>query len=1126
MSNFSFLEGRQEFSKFSKAAIDAERVYSTSASLCAIGCRMALEQAVTWVYEMDQSITTPYQKNLSSLVYEESFKNLVGEDVWNGLPLIVKLGNQAAHTNKVIKQYDVLPALRALFSFIQWIDYSYGSDYEVRQFDAKAIPKEKVDVDPEKFKAQAKELEEKTAQIEELRKKCAELAAQYAAAKPINQRSRDYQPENLTEFETRKCYIDVELRELGWRLKGEPDPNVEEEYVVRGMTGVDTDSGRADYVLFGKDGKPLAVVEAKRTCKDPNSGLNQAREYANCLEKMFGRRPFIFTTNGLETYFWDDLSSPQRRVSGLYSEEDLEKFMARRDLKKNLADVTIDPRITDRPYQQSAIRAVCDQLSKNVRRHLLVMATGTGKTRTAASLVDVLIRAGHVSNVLFLADRTALVKQAKDAFKNYLPDMSLCNLCEDKDDRTARVVFSTYPTMLNAIDSSRTKDGAKMFTPARFDLIIIDESHRSIFKKYKAIFNYFDAVLVGLTATPSVDVDRNTYDFFELEEGVPTYAYDYETAVEIDHVLVPYYNYEIKKKFLTSGIKYDELSDEDRERFEEAFEDEEFVPQVIAPSEINKTLFNIDTIDEVLQDLMERGIKIEGGDKLGKTIIFAQNKKHAEVIIQRFNKLFPEYKGSFAQRVLCDDSYVQTTIDAFKNPNKEPYIAVSVDMMDTGVDVPECVNLVFFKKVFSKTKFWQMIGRGTRLAPDLVCFDQHDGEYIGKRRFLIFDYCGNFEFFRAQANGFKPKSAIKPLTERIFTQKIQLIAALQAREYAGEPYQELRNSLIATCRTQIAYLNFSLAKVKEHKRQVDHFKQENAFNELSETDQADAIHHLAPIVPDEELDEFAKRFDGLIYGLMISSIGATENFKGFKSRLCKIAEMLEAKSAIPQVAAKMSEIKKINTEEYWEKKDILEFERTRRELRDLVKFTDDEGEERKTVFTHLKDPTIDRIEGKPLPPPTDLENYKKKVNRYFLEHSDDPVIQKLKHNQPLTQEDYDELERILTEELGNKEDYERNFGVIPFGLLARRIVKLDHDAALQAFSIFINDRALNHQQIEFVNKVVMYLEKNGYMEVNDLSKPPFDKPGPFTDLFSDQIRGELVGAINAVRNNATVVKPA
>lgn len=666
MSNFGFLKTKKEYALFSPACVEAEKIYASAPAMCAVGCRKALELAVKWVYAADKTMKMPYKDNLQSLIHEPSFRFAVDSNTWGKLPFTIKLGNLAVHTERSVQPSDALASLKGLFEFVQWIDYCYGSDYQERVFDENLIPAEKVAVDTRKIRVQESLLDEKEAEIEALRKQIEQMSAQYTAEKEKHQQERSFQPEDLSEFQTRKIYIDVDLKFMGWKFAG-TDADVQEEYPVQGMAGVVGQMGYCDYVLFGKDGLPLAVIEAKRTSKDPNIGRKQAVLYADCLERKFGRRPMMFTTNGFETYYWDDRSGPQRKVSGVFSKEDLQKLMNRRTERQDLMSIPIDDKITDRYYQKEAIRAVCGQIEQGFRKHLLVMATGTGKTRTASSLTDVLSRGKWVTNILFLADRTALVKQAKDDFKRYLPDMSLCNLCSNKDDRNARIVFSTYPTILNAIDDTKSKDGRQLFTPAHFDLIIIDESHRSIFKKYRAIFEYFDALMVGLTATPKTDVDRNTYDFFEMEHGVPTYAYDYETAVYQDHVLVPYYNYEVKTRFLDEGITYDDLSDEDKERYEDDFIEDGMMPDFIPSAALNKFVFNETTVDIVLQDLMERGIKVAGGDRLGKTIVFAQNKRHAEFILERFNKLYPQYHGSFAQRVICDDSYAQTIIEDLNN---------------------------------------------------------------------------------------------------------------------------------------------------------------------------------------------------------------------------------------------------------------------------------------------------------------------------------------------------------------------------------------------------------------------------------------------------------------------------
>lgn len=1121
MTNFSFLGANNQFVLFASAAIEAEKVYCTSPAMCAVGCRKALELAVKWVYSADSTIQMPYKDNLQSLLHEPSFRFAVDHITWEKLPFIVKLGNLAVHTERSVQSSDALLSMRGLFEFIQWIDFCYGTDYVERHFDETAIPKEKVIVDTRKIKEQESLLSQKDSEIEDLRKKIETLSAQYTAEKAQHQQERAFAPEPVSEYKTRKTYIDVDLKQMGWKFEGN-DADVWEEYEVDGMAGILEQKGYVDYVLFGKDGLPLAVVEAKRTSKDPNSGRKQAVLYADCLERRFGRRPMMFTTNGFDAYFWDDTIAPQRKVSGVFNKDDLQKLMNRRQEQKDLATVPIDDRITDRYYQKEAIRAVCDNIARGYRKNLLVMATGTGKTRTASSLTDVLSRGGHVTNVLFLADRTALVKQAKDDFKNYLPDMSLCNLLINKDDRNARIVFSTYPTILNAIDETKTQDGQPLFTPAHFDLIIIDESHRSIFKKYRAIFEYFDAILVGLTATPKTDVDRNTYDFFEMEHGIPTYAYDYDTAVYTDHVLVPYHNIEVKTKFLDDGITYDELSEEDKTRYEDDFtEDDGAMPEFIPSATLNKFVFNQQTVDTVLEDLMERGIKVAGGDRIGKSIIFAQNKKHAEFILERFNALYPHLKGSFAQRVICDDAYAQTIIDDFKIAEKEPHIVVSVDMMDTGIDVPECVNLVFFKKVRSKTKFWQMIGRGTRLCKGIEFVDGKDGMYTDKRRFLIFDYCQNFEYFRTHKDGFESKET-QSLSESIFVKKIRLVVNMQSSPYADTSYQDFRSSLADDCRTQVEALNPDLVSVRLKRQYVEKYKVASAYVCVSESQKGEMITHLAPLVFLKDTDEAAKRFDNFIYGIMLAQAETMPSFRYARKQLCELASALERKTSIPQVKKALALIQSLQTEDFWEGISLLDFEYVRKALRDLMKFLSDDGNVKQPIVTNLVDPVIEIQEGTPIDAPYDFEDYRKKVNRYVEEHSDTMAIYKLVHNIPLSLGDYQMLERILTEELGSEADYQREYGDTPFGLLIRKIAKLDHQAAMEAFSMFINDQSLNQNQIAFINKVINHVEQNGYMDsVADLMKPPFDKPLSFMKLFDAKKQTSLMQAIDKIKENAT-----
>ena len=1108
-ANFDFLQGQTEYTLFASACIEAERVLTTSPAMAAVGSRKAFELAVKWVYSADNTITVPYKDNLQALIHEPSFRFAMENQTWNKLPYIIKLGNLAVHTDKAISRSDTILSLTALFEFVQWIDYCYGVNYKERRFEEENIPAEKVILDETKIKEKDSLIEQKDSEIGALRAEIEAMSERLTADKEQHKEERHFNPKDILEFLTRKKYIDVDLKLLGWVF----GDDVKEEVPLYGMPNPEG-KGFADYVLYGRDGLPLAIIEAKRTSKDPKVGTRQAKLYADCLEKMTSRRPMMFTTNGFETNLWDDVTSPQRKVSGIFSKSDLEKLMNRRLERKVLDEILIDDNITDRYYQKEAIRAVCENILTGHRKSLLVMATGTGKTRTASSLTDVLSRGGYITNTLFLADRTALVRQAKGDFKKYLPDMSLCNLLSNKDEKSARIVFSTYPTMLNSIDSAKSGDGMRLFTPAHFDLIVIDEAHRSIFKKYRAIFEYFDGLLIGLTATPKTEVDHNTYDFFEMEKGVPTFAYAYETAVQEDHVLVPYHNIEVKTKFLEQGITYDDLTEEDKVRYEEDFTDEDGeMPDFIPSPAVNEYIFNQATVDMVLETLMTKGIKVAGGDRLGKTIIFAQNKKHSQYIIDRFDKLYPHYNSSFALRVVCDDNYAQTIIDDFKIAEKEPIIAVSVDMLDTGIDVPEIVNLVLFKRIRSKIKFWQMIGRGTRLCENLF------GEGQDKTQFIIFDYLGNFDFFRVNKDGIVGNEA-QSLSEAIFAKRVRLVHHLQHSAFIDEPYQALRTGLIDTILQQINALNNELVSVRLQRQYVEQYKNAHAFVCLSDGDKHNLIKYLATIVYMDDTDEEAKRFDNLMYGMMIAQIERMPQLKKGKKQLIKLSQALSERATIPQIKEKLVIINTIYTDEFWESSGILDFERVRMELRSLIQFIVEKGV-KNTIYTNLADVTLLIKEGEGIAPSYDFEDYKLKVNRYIEKNRDHIAIHKLRNNMLLTALDYKSLERIFTGDLGTAEDYKREFQDTPFGLLVRRIAKLEYEAASVAFSGFINAESLNQGQIVFIKKLIDYIVQNGYIEnVSELMKPPFDKPQRFINLFDASKQKQIVGLVEQIKDNA------
>ncbi|BCB02138.1 DEAD/DEAH box helicase [Bacillus sp. KH172YL63] len=1106
-SNFEFLKEKNQYVEFTNACLESEKALLLSPATCAILARRALELAVKWLYSSDSELKVPYQENLSSLIHDSNFLAIIDDNLLPLLKYVVKLGNVSVHSNANINRDEAILSLHNLHQFVAWVDYCYSDEYTAKEFDESLLQKgEERRVRPKELQDLYEQLSSKDRRLEEMMKENDELRKINTIKRELNTDQYDFQVDEISEFETRKKYIDLDLKLAGWEF----GTNVLREYEVTGMPN-NQGLGYVDYVLLGDNGKPIAVVEAKRTSKDPNVGKQQAKLYADCIEQRYGQRPVIFYTNGFETYIWHQ-PYPPRRVFGFYNHADLKLVIDRITMKRELKSIEINDEITNRYYQKESILAVCDALERNQRKMLLVMATGSGKTRTAISIVDVLSRHNWIKNVLFLADRKTLLYQAKRNFNNLLPSLSLCNLLDNKDNpEESRMVFSTYPTMMNAIDEAKRKDGKKLFTIGHFDLIIIDESHRSIYKKYKSIFNYFDGILLGLTATPKDEIDKNTYEVFNMESGTPTYAYELEKAVE-DKFLVDYRTIETKMKFLEEGIRYDDLTDEEKEFYEETFEDE--VGEDIDSGALNEWLFNADTIDTVLQNLMEKGIHVEGGDKLGKTIIFAKNHQHALKIVERFDVLFPEYGGEFAKVIDYSVNYYQTLIEEFSTKEKMPQIAVSVDMLDTGVDIPEVVNLVFFKKVRSKSKFWQMIGRGTRLCPDLLGIGQD------KTHFLIFDYCGNFEFFRENPKGIEGK-ATESLTEKLFNSKVEIIKELQSMEYQTEDYISHRNEIINDVFADIHALDDENFRVRQNLQHVHKFKNKANWNSLTVMKVNEIKEYISPIIVPFNDDEFAKRFDLVLYTIELAKLQTKNATKPIRS-VVTTAEALSKLGTIPQVVEQKPVIDKVLTEEFWESADIFELESVREALRDLIKFI--EKEKQKMYFTNFKDQVLEVKENGPIFHSNDLQNYKKKVHHYLQEHREELAIHKLRNNKQLTEQDIKSLESILWNELGTKEDYEKDFGDTPVTRLVRQIVGLDPQAANEAFSEFLTHEKLNIYQSKFVKLIVDYVVKNGLMDKKVLQQDPFKSVGSIVELFKDNMDDarKLIGVIDEINRNSEV----
>jgi len=1024
MSQFAFLQ-REWPAVFESAARAEASVFGDPRTACFYS-RRTLELAVRWVYKHDTALQLPYRENLSALIHEPSFKLAAGEAVFAKARVINTLGNRAVHSHGAVPETDAVAALRELFHVTYWLARTYSRAARPRSgliLDPTSLPRPAAI--PQQTSEQLRSLKERLQERDEklatlltdkslLDQKLKRLRAEVVEAKAAAAARPD--THDYCEAETRDYFIDLLLKEAGWPL----DQSQDREFEVSGMPNTQ-EKGFVDYVLWGTDGKPVGLVEAKRTRRDPRVGQQQAKLYADCLERQFGQRPLIFYSNGYEHWIWDDTRYPPRRVEGFYKKAELELLIQRRIKRRTLAAAPIRSEIVERHYQTRAVRRIAEAFERDhERKALLVMATGAGKTRTVIALADLLMRCNWAKRVLFLADGKALVNQAVNAFKLHLPDASPVNLVTERN-AEGRVYVSTYPTMLRLIDEAT--DGERRFGVGHFDLVIIDEAHRSVFQKYLAIFDYFDSLMVGLTATPKDEVDRNTYRLFDLEDGVPTDAYSLEEAVR-DGFLVPPNAVSVPLKFQREGIKYDELSEAEKDQWDTLeWDDEGTVPDRVEAEAVNKWLFNKDTVDKVLAQLMTRGLMVAGGDRLGKTILFAKNQAHAEFIAERFNANYPHYKGEFARAITFKTRYVQSLIDSFASREKNPHLAISVDMLDTGIDVPEVVNLVFFKLVRSKTKFWQMVGRGTRLCPDLF------GPGRDKKLFYLFDYCQNLEHFSqeiAETEGTVRHS----LGKRLFDQRVELIGELDrahdadattVREPAmtyGDPrtMREVRAATAELLQSEVAAMNVDNFVVRPHRRFVEKYAKPEAWMTLRPENLAELSSEIAGL-PAEAAPEHeeARRFDLLALGLQLALLRSKSGFSRLRERVTQIAGLLEEKSAIPMVQAQMTLIQEVQTDEWWQDVTIPMLEILRRRMRNLIQLVD--KRQRKPVYTDFEDliGSETEVELGSFVTGTDYEKFLAKARVFLREHLDHVAIHKLRSNKPLTASDLAELERMLSE---------------------------------------------------------------------------------------------------------------
>jgi type I restriction enzyme R subunit len=1130
-SQYSFLS--RQWPELFQEALRVEEFALTDARTACFYARRTIELLVEWAYENDSQLQRPFgYGTLADLIFAADFRQLAADQMPR-FRLLKDLGNKAVHRTDPIRPGDAVLAAGELFQVLRWFVLSYGQDPSSLRgcrFDPALLPSKNAALEQQaqsqaQLETLATQLAERDQQLRDQRlatlastEELDRLRKEITALRKANQDAAQPEPD-LSEFETRQGYINLYLEEAGW-VHGK---SCTHEHEVDGMPNA-TGQGFVDYVLWGDDGKALALVEAKKTSRDPMEGQRQAELYADALERRYGQRPLIFLSNGYRHRIWDDLRYPPRDVQGFYKKAELETLIRRRDTLLPLAQATISKHIADRYYQDHAIRAIAESLEKGRRKVLLVQATGTGKTRTAIALTELLIRCNWIKRVLFLADRTALVIQAERAFRRFLPDASPVNLVTNRGGE-GRVFLSTYPTMMNLIDAENS-DRSRRFGVGHFDLVIIDEAHRSVYQKYGAIFGYFDSLLAGLTATPRDEIDRNTYELFDLDVGLPTDEYGRKQAVD-DGYLVDFRAISLSLKFPREGIRYDDLSEEEKVQWDLMDWDENEGHQKVDSGAINSWLFNADTVDKALQVLMTQGCRDSNGDGIGKSIIFARNHRHAVFIQERFDHHFPHLAGKTARVIHNKIAYAQSLIEEFSNPSSGLQIAISVDMLDTGIDIPEIVNLMIFKPVRSRTKFWQMVGRGTRLCPDLF------GPGRNKENFWIFDCCQNLEFF-LDGGGNAATSMPETLTAKLFKTRLSLIDTLDLQS-SQDPHRsspELashRHTLAEILRGHVAACPADNFQVRPHLELVERFRRPESWQNLTPEDHVLLATTLAPLPSGQasqegDTDATARRFDLLLYQMQLAWLKGDARFARLQEGLSSLASQLEQQHNNPIVAREMDLIQCLLQEEWWQDLTLPMLEEVRLRLRGLICMIEAKG--REPVYTNFTDELgeLKELDTSALITRDTFRQFRLRARAFLLEHESHLTMQRLRRNQPLTPSDLLELERFLIshgicdQDLINRASEEAH----GFGLFIRSLVGLDRGTAKALFAEFLAEGTHTATQIRFINDIIDELTSRGLMDPARLYDPPFSDLAPSgpEDLFSEDEIDDICSLLKTIRKRA------
>lgn len=1105
--NFSYLKKYPRFNRLRNFCEDAESFVIAKPSISATSARKAMEFIVKFLYTGSLGLEQ-FNYTVFEMLTDPRFISYVDDSTLiNTLHYIRKMGNVAAHGDELTRD-EGLKVLEELHFLVGEFCILIGliDDYPV--FIKPGVIK--------KTEEDAKKVVKKEKIVPE-----PELIAEYAPRMRAVRFNTSFQRD---ESENRKMFLEASLREAGWKIVKKDNQSMPG---AAGINMIIDDGSVVDYTLYGNDNKPIAIIIEKLASQNIVKARLEGIRLADQMSKSLGYKPLIYYTTGYNTYFIDQLGYPPRRVFQFHTIEELELLKLRSKLRKDITNPKIDDNITNRDYQKEAIRATCDAFNSKRRHSLLVMATGTGKTRVSISIVDILMKSNWVKNVLFLADRTSLVKQAHKNFNKLLPQVTTAIYAGNNDnkDPNARIIFSTYQSMINLIN-----DDTREFTIGRFDLIIIDEAHRSIFNRYGALFHYFDALMVGLTATPRNEENRSTYEMFQLNNGEPDYAYELEQAIGEGYLVGFSVMDKTTAALKNNQIHYDDLSDEEKQRFEDTFssiydsEEVDFSGTIVSNGTVNTgdsgsrvKVINLGTIDAMLNDIMKNSLKIEGGDKIGKTIIFSKNHFEAEQIVLRFQKLYSYLGDDFCKLIDSQTLGSQGLIERFENRDDLPQIAVSVDMLDTGIDVPDILNLVFFKQVHSKIKFLQMIGRGTRLSPDIF------GPGLDKKGFLILDYYNNFNYFRTNntwstldETGNSSVFNYTPQRVLLSRAKLGILRTLTEADsltpfeiqYRDELKQEFISKVRGLCNDDV--------EVQYHMAYVNKYRAKEYWDTFTDDRVEEIDEFILPLLPPSSDSVKVKNFDLLMYVIedqIPKRMAADADIRKIKHGFSNVGTMIDRMlkklisiKTIPDILKKEKLINQMrNADLVFDNFSYELCEYVRKELRDLMNYIPDEKE---YYLIRTDDYVIDISD---VDEQTPEKSYAEKAREYVAEGS--TSLAKIRNLDELNKEEFSDLEEVFYQKLGTKDEFLEWSQNKPLLTFLRIQVGISEEAIDTKFGSFMNSDVLDEPQLTYMNQIISYARENGDITFMDLQRV-----SPFCDIDIMNLFGTKIEYIKLLIN--------